>query len=274
MGMTYIAGSADPVTIVARKSVSTNNSVTIEISGAIAAVKALQPAYGAGHSDFAPCPDGYTVASADVVPDGKGGGTLTVTCVAYGEPAGSGFTPTKTVFTIDMIEVQKPLESHPNVVSEIATIKMWLASDPSVQYSGETGFSYTDADGETAEIASGSNAYRFCQAYAAGITSYSEYYPVITKVSIWTTLQGASMSGNSMSGANVSQFSANIGKWSTPPITLNGYASTNWFKNGDRWNQNQDRSYTRTEQWTYTPEGSTGPHGWIYAVAAQGGGVS
>jgi hypothetical protein len=274
--MQHIAGSSNPLSLVARKVVSTSDTVVIEVEGPYALVEALQPAYGDGHDAFDRCPVGYTVANSDLSPDGRGGGRLSVTCVLYGNATGSGFAPTKTVFTIDMVETVKQLENHPSLAADIAKIKLWLASSPGVQYSGTSGYSYTDADGETQGIESGSAAYKFCAAYAAGITTYSEYYPVITKVSIWTTLQGVSISGNSMTGGNVSQFSADIGKWDTPPLTLNGFASTNWFKNGDRWQQNQDQTYTRQEQWTYTPEGSNGPHGWIYAVASasSGGGNS
>lgn len=270
MGMTHIAGETNPLSLVSRKRLSTDNTVVVEIEGPYAAVAAMQPAYGAGHAAFTPCPDGFTVAGSEVSPDGRGGGRLSVTCVAYGEAAGSGFAPTKTVFTIDMVETVKQLESHPHLQSDIATIKLWLASSPGVQYSGASGYSYTDAAGATQPIDASSKAYKFCQAYSSGIQTYSEFYPVITKVSVWSTLQGASMSGNSMTSANVSQFSAAMGKWSTPPITLNGYASTNWFKNADRWQQNQDQSYTRTEQWNYTPKGSTSEFGWIYQVESSG----
>lgn len=271
MGMTYIAGSSDPVTIIARKSVSTNDTVMVEVEGPYSDVAALQPAYGEGSSDFDGCPAGFTVAGSELIPDGRGGGRLVVTCVKYGESAGGGFAPTKTVFTIDMVETTKALETHPSLAGDRTTIRKWLTSSQSVQFSGTSGYSYTDTDGETKEIQSGSAAYKFCDAYAAGITTYSEYYPVITKVSTWTSLQGVSRNGNSMTGGTVSQFSANIGKWDTPPITLNGFANTNWFKNCDRWQQNQDQSYQRQEQWTYTPEGSNGTHGWIYSVAGAGG---
>lgn len=270
MGMSHIAGATNPLSLVSRKRLSTDNTVVVEIEGPYAAVAAMQPAYGAGHAGFAPCPAGYTVAGSEVSPDGRGGGRLSVTCVAYGASSDGGFAPTKTVFTIDMVETTKPLESHPALQNDIAKIKMWLASDPGVQYA-DGGYKYTGPDGVAVAIASDSAAYKFCAAYTAGITTYSEFYPVITKVSVWGTLQGATLNGNSMTGANVSQFSANIGKWDTPPITLNGYGSANWFKNGDRWQQNQDQTYTRNEQWTYSPDGSAGPHGWIYAVASQQG---
>ena len=67
MGMTHIAGSSDPVTIVARKSVSTNDTVTVEVEGPYSDVAALQPAYGEGSSDFDGCPAGFTVAGSELI---------------------------------------------------------------------------------------------------------------------------------------------------------------------------------------------------------------
>lgn len=276
MALEHIAGSQDPLEIVGAKRVSTANETTVEITGPYAAVAAMQPAYGAGHAAFNPCPDGFTVDSSVVTPDGRGGATLTVHCVNYGAPAGQGFTANKTIFNIDMVETVYDLQQHPDLASAAATIAMWLASNPAVQYSGSTGYAYTNADGNPVEIQQDSVAYKFCSAYQAGIKTFSRYYPVIEKVSTWSSLPGVSMVGNSMSGGTVSQFSGDIGKWDSPPITLGGYDAGNWFKSGDRYNQNQDQTYTRREQWTYSPDGRAGPHGWIYQSTGgnnQGGGA-
>jgi len=280
MGLEYIAGSQNALVTVGSKRISTANDTTVQISGPYATVAALQPAYGADHTTFTPCPDGFTVDDSVVTPDGRGGATLSVHCVNYGSPAGQTFAPQKSVFNIEMVETVYDLQQHPTLTADAATVKtiaLWLNSTPEVQYSGSTGYSYTDSAGESQEIAADSLAYKFCAAYQAGIKTFTRYYPVIKKVSIWSSLPGVSISGNSMTGGTVSQFSADIGKWDTPPLTLAGYAATNWFKSGDDYNQNQDQTYTRREQWTYSPDGSTGPHGWIYQTSQsqnQGGGAS
>lgn len=40
----------------------------------------------------------------------------------------------------------------------------------------------------------------------------------------------------------------------------------------DSWRENGNRTWTRTEQWTYTPEGSSGDHAWIYTASTSSGG--
>lgn len=265
MSLSHIAGSTNPLKTVTRKSESTASETIIEISGPYASVAAMQPAYGAGPSEFTPCPAGYTVVNSTITPDGRGGGVLSVRCVNYTNQEVSGsVVAMKTVFSIEMMATVYNLQQHPTLVSAAGIIAMWLASPASVQYSGATGYSYNDANGEAQAISNDSPAHKFCAAYSAGITTFTRYYPVIVKRSTWKSLPGASMSGNSQTGGTISQFSADIGKWDEPDISLSGYAGTNWFKSGDRWEQNQDQTYARTEQWTYTPDGSDSAHGWIY----------
>lgn len=276
MSLSHIAGSTNPLKTITRKSESTASETVIEISGPYASVAALQPAYGAGPSEFTPCPAGYTVVNSTITPDGRGGGVLSVRCVNYTNPTvESQIAPMKTIYNIEMVQTTYPLQQHPTLTESsvaVKTIAMWLNSSPAVQYSGETGFAYTDANGNSVSIASDSLAYKFCAAYQAGITTFNRYFPVVVKVSTWKSLPGASMSGNSQTGGTISQFSPEIGKWDDPDITLTGYPAGNWFKSGDRWNQNQDQTYTRNEQWVYTPDGASGPHGWIYESSQQAGG--
>lgn len=269
MALTHIAGSQNPLKTVSRKSESTNSETFVEISGPYATVADMQPKYGDGSEQFPQCPTGFTVAGSTLTPDGRGGAVLSVRCVDYtNQTVSSSVVPVKTVYSIEMVATVYELKQHPTLTADAATVKMialWLGSPISVQYAGATGFSYNDESGQTQQVPSGSNAHKFCAAYTAGITTFTRYYPVIVKTSIWKSLPGATMVGNSQTGGTISQFSAGIGTWDTPDITLNGYASTNWFKSGDRWNQNQDQTYTRNEQWTYSPDGSSGAHGWIYA---------
>ena len=274
MALKHIAGQNKALDIIASKKIGTSNEVIVEVSGPYALVESQQPNYGDGHSQFSPCPDGYTVLDSTLTPHGRGGGRLTVRCVNYTNSQSSGeFSPAKTFFDIEMAATVYDLKQHPMITANAGAgkiIALWLNSSTKVQYSGSSGFSYTDTDGEEKAIESGTPAYKFCAAYTAGITTFTRYFPVITKKSIWKSLPGVTMIGNSQTGGSISQFSAAMGTWDAPPLSLNGYPSANWFKSADRYTQNQNQTYTRTEQWTYSPDGSSGPHGWIYQLSGGG----
>ena len=101
-------------------------------------------------------------------------------------------------------------------------------------------------------------------AYEKGIETYVRHFPVIEKISYYKTLPGCSMSGNSTTSGTLSQFAGDIDKWSVPDVKLSGFENTGWFKSGDNYEQGNDRVWTRHEQWTWTPDGSSSDTGWIY----------
>lgn len=186
---------------------------------------------------------------------------MTLNCRAYDNPSAADLAPIRTTIEVNMEEVQYDLEDHPSLASVRNTILMWLATDESKRVDGSD-YKYTDKNGALKTV-SGGNALKFCAAYMAGIKTFNRYYPVITKRSIWKNPPGLTRSGRSFTGGSL-PFSANCGKFDTPPITLSGFAATNYFKSHESWVQNENKTWTRTEAWTYTPEGSSGSHAWIY----------
>ena len=245
------AGARGPQTTGTIVSQADKRSAVVTVEGPIAALKSADP------EDFVP--DGYTLDTSNVTPSGDGLGKLTINCVKYEE--GTSFSAIRTTFRIEMQEVQYDLEDHPYLADARSMILKWLATDEAQRFDGNS-YKYMDADGELKTV-SGEKALKFCAAYMAGIKTFTRYYPVVEKISTWSNPPGLNMSGKSFSGGSPT-FSSDAGKFSEPPISLNGYASTNWFKSKDSWAENENKTWTRTEQWTYTPESSSGSHAWIY----------
>ena len=97
-----------------------------------------------------------------------------------------------------------------------------------------------------------------------GIHTYNEYWPIIVRRETYRRLPGASMKDNSTTGGNI-KFTTNAGKFEIPPLHLRGWPEDkHWFKGKDTWEQNADTTWTRTEQWVYTP---VTDHSWIYEDA-------
>ena len=227
-------------------------TAVVTVEGPIGALKSANPA------DYVPA--GYELDTSNVTPNGNGLGKLTVNCIRYED--GDSFEALRTTFSVDMQEVQYDLEDHPYLASVRDKILMWLATEESKCVDGNT-FRYMDANGELQPIEE-DEAIKFCRAYMAGIKTFNRYYPVIEKISYWSNPPGLSRSGKSFTGGTP-LFSSNAGKYATPPISLNGYPATNWFKSHDKWTENGNKTWTRTEQWTWTPDGSDSELNWIYA---------
>ena len=47
-----------------------------------------------------------------------------------------------------------------------------------------------------------------------------------------------------------------------------------YYKSGDGWTENENTTWQRKEEWTYTPESSSGAHAWIYNQLADNRGAS
>lgn len=247
------AGASGPQRTKTSRSTSDKNQTIVTVEGRYTDLESADPA------DYVP--SGLTPESSRLDPSGGGMGVLTINCILYDDSSSSSLAPIRTTIEVDMEEVQYDLEDHPSLASVRNTILMWLATDESKRVDGST-YKYTDKNGELQTV-SGNNALKFCAAYMAGIKTFNRYYPVITKRSIWKNPPGLTRSGRSFTGGSL-PFSSNCGKFDTPPITLSGFAATNFFKGPESWVQNENRTWTRTEKWTYTPEGSNGAHAWIY----------
>ena len=222
-------------------------------------------------------PEGYVPVRGVAAPTGGGMGRLTLSCVSYdGEPeAGSTVAPIRSTIEVDMEEVTYDLVDHPHLSGCRDVCRKWLATDEAKRVVGEK-YRYTDETGTEVEI-DDATALKFCKAYMAGIKSFVRYFPVIVRNSIYKNPPGLTRSERSFTGGSP-KFSSDCGRFSTPPVSLSGYASTNWFKGGDRWRERGDTTWELQEKWTYTPDGSNGTHSWIYADVSnqsnnqQGGG--
>ena len=213
-------------------------------------------------------PAGYTGISARLDSKGNGFGELSITCVKYDSGGASGFSPVRTTFRIKMAEVQTDLEDHPYLKGTYRDICLkWLATDESVRVQGED-YYYLNEEGKPHLIAD-DRAKKFIAAYLAGIRTFSRYFPVIDKISIWKNPPGILRFKGSFTGGSP-KFSGNIGHWDDPPISLNGFPAGHWFKSDDSWEENENKTWSETEQWTYTPEGKSDAHGWIYTELDSG----
>lgn len=258
MAIEHVTGSTDGVTTgISRTGGGDKDSAIVTVEGPVSVLE--------GITDFAAlAPSGMTVESHTIEPNGDGFGKLVIRCVNYGA-ADVTTIPTRTTWRITMAEVQTPLIQHPHFddLEVRSQIKMWLATDEAQRAWDGQSFKYMDAGGNLTEI-DDEDVEDFCTAWTKGIESYTRHFPVIEKVSFYQRLPGVSMSGNSTTSGTVSQFAEDIDTWDVPALTLSGYASTGWFKSGDNYDQDQNRIWTRTEQWTWTPDGSDSPTGWIY----------
>jgi len=252
MAAIRVLGTSAPVETKISKETRDREAAVVEAEGRYADLERANPANY--------CPSGMTVESSQVSSTVDGMGKLTIRCVKY--ESGLDFSAVRTTFRVTMESVQYDLEDHPYLAgTPRSQIIMWLATDESKRVEGNI-YKYEDKNG-TLQTVDSLCAQKFCAAYMAGIKTFNRYYPVIEKISVWKNPPGLNRNGRSFTSGSPT-FSNNAGRYDAPPISLNGFASTNWFKSGDGWQENADKTWTRTEQWTYTPEGSSGNHDWIY----------
>ena len=257
-------------------------SQTVIVRGPLAVLKNRVPAQGTDHTACGWVPDGYWVKDA-TLSSNEGEGTITIHCVAPGtDSAQSPASPTLITYQIEMVECQMDLITHPHITDNANALDecvKWLATDEAQRYDGGD-YYWVDADGNQHPV-NQQAALDFCAAWMHGIHTYNRYYPVINKESTYTRIPGLTMgtltNKFSITGGQAA-FSAATGTFDTPDITLNGFASTGFFKSGDGYRHSGNKTFTRTEQWTWTPDGSDGPYAWIYAApqtpANNGGGAS
>lgn len=253
--MRKIAGQNGPYVTGKSSSKADKDACIVTVEGDLVSLRALDP--------DAVCPAGMVVENSNIDPTSGGHGKLTVRCINYGEGDVST-TPTRVTWKISMAEVQTDLKRHPHFDGNDARkqIEAWLATDLDKRYDSNGNAQYIQADGTPHPLTTPATDY--VTAYKKGIESYVRHFPVIEKISYYKTLPGCSMVKNSTTSGTVSQFSANIDKWDVPDVKLAGFANTGWFKSGDDYQQGNDLVWTRTEQWTWTPDGSDSETGWIY----------
>ena len=253
--MIFKAGRQGPYKTGSSTSKSDKEATIVTVEGDLTQLKSLDPETY--------CPAGMVVENSTVDPTTGGHGKLTIRCINYGQGDVST-TPTRITWKISMAEVQTDLKRHPHFdVEARRQIDAWLATDEGQRYDANGDAQYIKADGEPQPVTEPATDY--VKAYEHGIESYVRHLPILEKISYYKTLPGCSMAKNSTTSGTVSQFSQNIDKWDVPDVKLAGFANTGWFKSGDDYQQGNDLVWTRTEQWTWTPEGSDSDTGWIYS---------
>lgn len=258
MSIKHVLGPETPIEVSEVKTDADHDSDVIEVIGTPAVIALVDP------TSFVP--EGYTLDTSTVSRTGDGMAKLTARATLYGQD-GASLVPKRTTFKIDMVETQYDLQDHPAFKDPgvKATILAWLATDDrrkTMTRGGAVFYTYDDENGAKTEITD-QTAIKFCAAYFAGIRTFVRYFPVIDKISILSRPAGMLMNGASFTGGSPA-FAADLGHYAEPPLTLSGYPQNHWFKSGDNYQHQENRTWTRNEQWTYTPEPSDGAHAWIY----------
>ena len=199
-------------------------------------------------------------------------GRITVECVE----ANNTQRPYHQTVDIDIAQVEKKLINHPlmkNVVTQ-REIRLWEQTEPNLQFSeeGEPQSMYNLTTGEALDAPvklDNPEAIKYAKAKLIGVESYSVYLPVVTRVSQYLELPGVNVdqSDMSVSGTANPQGIGKLGEFDNDgvPIGVSGFSGGMWFKSGDKFQQNANGSWTRTETWTYTNDLRTT---WIYAEGA------
>lgn len=243
------------------------DAIIVTIEGPQEAMESLVPAQGATHDDFSYIPEGCYVQNATLASDGRGKGTITINCVDPGSDSEQvPTTPTKITYRITMTEEQTDLIAHPVITASPTAVRIclaWLATDDTKKIKENGEYQYVEADGTTYTSITDETAIKFCDAWMHGIKTFNRYFPVVEKISTYKRVPGLSLSGAKITGGSVN-FGGYIGTWNAPAITLSGFPSTGFFKSKYDWTQNAKSSWTLTEQWVWTPDGSDSKYGWIY----------
>ena len=256
---------------------SDTNTRTVIVRAPLAVLESRVPAKGASHAACGWVPENYFVSSARLS-SSDGEGTITLECISPGADSQQApIAPSLIQYQVLMSEVQTDLIAHPDITQNQSTLELclkWLATEETRRIDDQGDYCWEDVDGSRQKIV-GQAAVRFCDAWMHGIKTYNRYFPIIEKQSIYTRIPGLTLGGTQNSNplsvtggtATFSSFSQ-IGTFSAPDISLTGYPNTGWFKSGDDY-RSSGKAFTRSEQWTWTPDGSDSEYAWIY-----GGGAS
>lgn len=222
-------------------------------------------------------------------------GQLTINCVE----AANLTSPYNVTVDIDLAQVEKKLINHPllNSVTTQFQIRLFEKTEENYQYdeNGNPQCMYRLTDETTGSGGSSGNddsssatggkagdplvapvlltdewAIKYAKAKLIGIDSYSIYLPVVTRTSQYLALPGVNINRSNMSASGTANPSGiqNVGDFDTPPINVAGFLEGEYFKNGEKFTQNANGSWTRTEAWTYTNDLRAD---WIYRGGAAKG---
>ncbi len=254
MALQSVLGMDSPVETNRIIDKSEKMGVTVVVEGRYSHLLEVVPsAYSPG--------DTFSFENSHLTANGDGTGRLEI---KFHDSGNSDWASTRTTYRVDMAEVSYELQDHPDLQGKEThlEIESWLAMDPGKRTDENGNYQYLDRNGVLQPVGD-AGALKFCAAYDAGIKTFLRFYPVIEKISYWKRPPGMSVDVSTGSASGDPAFTS-VGSFETPPLNLNGYNDENWFKSKDSWFQGSDQKWTRTEQWTFTPEGSNSEYGWIY----------
>lgn len=164
---------------------------------------------------------------------------------------------------IDVSEVQKKLVNHPKLKDPKTQfqIRMFEATDDNLRYSPKDGapqsmFNLTTGQAMQFPVAlTDQGAVAYAKARLLGVDSYNVYLPVVTRVSQYLKLPSvvSSSGANEVQGVINPDGLGKLGEYDDGiPVTIKGFEKGMWFKSGDKFQQNANGSWTRTESWVYT----------------------
>lgn len=259
MAIQHIIGSTDAVVTGGTQVESDSNSHVVTVEGPWDVIEEITD-----YSDYVP--SGFTFVEAQKR-NNQGFGTIEIRCQKFGSSDAST-TPTRTTWRIEIAAVDTPLYCHPDITSvENARkeIDCWLNTESGKRFDSSGNPQWVDEFG-TPQPVNNQGAIKYINAWKKGVETYLRYFPIVEKISTYSRLPGCSMSESSTT-SGTADFSADIGKWSKPAVKLSGYNDDGWYKSGDTYVENGDRSWTRTEQWTWTPSYDDDDLSWIYDKA-------
>lgn len=171
---------------------------------------------------------GWTVDSSRLTRKRGGLGKLVITLVPYESFYGSfAEQELRSRIEVDFVQYERPILMHPTI-SEGASNYMAVHLKRWMDQGCDPFFKYRDAQGEqtlTEEEQAWANLIQ------RGVESYLEFAPVVSRIRTYKGRPDVEAPG----------------KREDPPGGVSGYE---YLKTADRLTQNEDRSWTRTEQWT------------------------
>ena len=197
---------------------------TVVLEGDYALLAAAQPARGDNWADM----PNWTVDTSRLTRKRGGLGKLVITLVPYESFYGSfAEQELRSRIEIDFVQYERPILMHPTLNKAgsfmAVHLKRWI-DDGCNPF-----FKYTDAQGEQTLT---EEEQEWAQLIFKGVEGYLEFAPVVSRIRTYKGRPDVEAPG----------------KREDPPS--GGVSGYEYLKTADRLVQNEDRSWTRTEQWT------------------------
>lgn len=181
--------------------------------------------------------DGYFkmgVDSAELTPRRGGLAKLTIRLVPS-TSFGTASAPLRETIEIDMAQIEKPILTHKKIADDgmAAHLALWRDGDDEARRAANK---YLDDAGNEQALTSGEIVW--AEKIRKGVESFLVFAPVVTQSGVYDGRPDVSVPGFI----------------DTPPVTVGDYV---FLKTADKVAQNQDRTWTRVQQWTGADEWDT-----------------